>query len=270
MRTVKKDRRGAFTLIELLVVIAIIGILASLILPSLSRAKQRANVTVCINNLRQIGIGLALYAGEHDERYPSVSRLTTPDDRGSRVWMALGGKDPVPNHPAHVPLAVNRPLARYVSNQKTFRCPADVGAARFVLGSLGGGDWEPSFYDVIGSSYQLNFSEFVNDDAFLKPLAEQIPGSLVSSVPKPSKFIIMHEPPARRWGPFLCSWHLNNGGTVFDAVDIGSGRRSGVFISPILFADGRSASIDFTENMKADVNHVFEETKDWMWYKTKN
>src|SRR5271169_829570 len=54
----------AFTLIELLVVIAIIAILAALLLPALSRAKQKAKQAACINNMRQIGIALVMYAGE--------------------------------------------------------------------------------------------------------------------------------------------------------------------------------------------------------------
>lgn len=65
---VRRAASAAFTLIELLVVIAIIAILASLLIPALSRAKNKAQSAVCLNNLKQLNLAWQLYAGDNDER----------------------------------------------------------------------------------------------------------------------------------------------------------------------------------------------------------
>jgi prepilin-type N-terminal cleavage/methylation domain-containing protein/prepilin-type processing-associated H-X9-DG protein len=86
---VKKEgavKRRGFTLIELLVVIAIIAILAAILFPVFSRAREKARQSTCLNNVKQVAMGMMMYAQDYDEIYPTAFM---PDVVGSIAWQTL-------------------------------------------------------------------------------------------------------------------------------------------------------------------------------------
>ena len=119
-RRVSGAGQGAFTLIELLVVIAIIAILAALLLPALATAKEKGKRTRCLSNLRQIAIGMTIYAGDNGDRVVEA-RPQSSEVAGSAAWVQLALNPPDASMASTVSLVVqsNSPSVWTCPNRPT-------------------------------------------------------------------------------------------------------------------------------------------------------
>ena len=175
-----------FTLVELLMVIAIIAILAALLLPVLSSAKARAKRTACLNNLKQINLGVHMYAGENDDTLPNTGTATY-------ILYKEVVKGCVGLHGPSSPL------------DKVFACPADTFYYNdSTCAYAAHGQHEQRTYDF--SSYDFNGANLLTTNYpnfAYNGVLPGIGGQKLSAVKNPTKTVLVAEASALL--PY--SWH---------------------------------------------------------------
>ncbi len=143
------QKKSAFTLIELLVVIAIIAILAAILFPVFAQAREKARQTSCLSNLKQTGLGTAMYVQDYDENFP--------------INLYLGGA-------GNCIMTFYQEIQPYQKNSQIVICPSDTKPLNFITGMATIGMPAPCITSppLVLASYQPNYA--VIDDGAPNPI----------------------------------------------------------------------------------------------------
>lgn len=236
-------RRG-FTLVELLVSIAILAVLAALLLPALSKARQKALSTQCVNNLRQLFLANTMYADEHKGRYAPAAPDINEGFGGRVRWHGVRDTaSPDSDFDPH-----KGPLAEYLSDARVKECPVftefrrrgDVPNA-FESGT-GGYGYNGSY---VGGAY--NLKDWYDAPKFT---------ALDSSIPEPSRTIMFADAAIVQDGYIVEYGFVEP--PYFVTKDFPRGNESWGFASP---------SIHFRHEFRANVvwcdGHITSERYEW-------
>jgi len=232
-------RAFAFTLMELLVVISIIAILASLLLPVLSAAKKRAGQAQCINNLKQLGLGMQMYIDDNRDTFPGMASQHSGFQASDWIyWRTTSTNPPVQQSPIVVAMANASP--------KLFRCPLDTDdSVRIAQADVVNGPYLYSYsltsyettttpVDANGNSHDINpgmSSNFAN--------GQNLPFTL-AAVRNPDTKIMFAEEVASHSSS-------DNGTGVVDLTVINDGRWEPANGDPLTIRHGGKADVTFAD-----------------------
>lgn len=196
---ISRSKRG-FSLIELLVVIGIISLLAALLFPAFLTVRGKARQSVCGSNLRQIGLGVSLYAQDSDGLYPYAVDAT--DRAAPGAW---ADSPEFASAIPHIGLLTDV-LQPYIQSKQVFSCPADTGFA------------VPDFYAVPINAFPTSYEKYGTSYYYRTELAAQHASE--ASVKLPSQTNVLCDsvgfwhgtlmPLAQRYNVLFADGHVKN------------------------------------------------------------